>query len=323
MESPGARQQWRVFLSASLILAFFFLTASLVPLVGPVLVILIPLPVMFNLARLGRPWGLASLAAAAAVTGLVLGFSTAGGEAAFLLLMAFLGIIIHEVLRRSLSVERTVVVATATGLAFVGGAVTAQALLAGTTPWAVISASIAKTLQENIDLYTRMDISSEQVAVIKENSGKIVAFLQHTFPAWVTISVAFVVWINLLAARGVFAANGLPYPDFGDLTRWKAPERLVWFFIATGAALLLPWEGLKWAALNGLMVCLLIYFFQGMAIVTFFFKTRKVPPWLRYIFYLILILQQYLVAIVIAAGLFDLWVDFRRLDRVMKEPETS
>ncbi|MCL2670151.1 MAG: YybS family protein, partial [Syntrophaceae bacterium] len=64
--------------------------------------------------------------------------------------------------------------------------------------------------------------------------------------------------------------------------------------------------------MNIVILCSLLYFFQGLAIATYLFKARRVPVALRWVFYILLAIQQYLAILVIAVGLFDLWVDFRR-----------
>ncbi len=56
-----------------------------------------------------------------------------------------------------------------------------------------------------------------------------------------------------------------------------------------------------------------LYFCQGMAIMAFYFKALVIPPWVRGLIYFVTIIQPVLAALVCAAGIFDLWVDFRRL----------
>jgi len=122
----------------------------------------------------------------------------------------------------------------------------------------------------------------------------------------------FTVWVNLLAGRLLFRRTGLPFPDFGDLAAWKAPERLVWILIAAGGMVIVPLEGAAIVGMNLLILCGLIYLFQGLAIAAFFFRQKQVPAMFRWLFYALLLVQQYMLIIVIAFGLFDMWVDFRK-----------
>ena len=67
------------------------------------------------------------------------------------------------------------------------------------------------------------------------------------------------------------------FPSFGRLNLWKAPEYLVWAVIGCGAILLLADKGLKMIGLNGLLILMTVYFFQGIAVVSFFFEKKNFP----------------------------------------------
>jgi uncharacterized protein YybS (DUF2232 family) len=122
----------------------------------------------------------------------------------------------------------------------------------------------------------------------------------------------FTVLVNLLAGRLLFRRNGVAFPDFGDLAAWKAPERLVWILIAAGGLVIVPMEGTAIVGMNLLILCGLAYLFQGLAIAAFFFRQKRIPVLFRWLFYALLLIQQYMLIIVIAFGLFDMWVDFRK-----------
>jgi uncharacterized protein YybS (DUF2232 family) len=59
----------------------------------------------------------------------------------------------------------------------------------------------------------------------------------------------------------------------------------------------------------------LFYFFQGLAIVAYFFHHKKVPMLLRSIGYVLIAVEQFVTLFVVGLGLFDLWGDFRRLNK--------
>ncbi|MEJ2640992.1 MAG: DUF2232 domain-containing protein, partial [Desulfosarcinaceae bacterium] len=107
--------------------------------------------------------------------------------------------------------------------------------------------------------------------------------------------------------------RALPYPDFGPLNHWRAPEQIIWLLIGSGLTMLLPSQGIKLVGVNTLLVILTIYFFQGMAIVSFFFEKKKMPRPFRIMLYTLIALQQVLLLVVIALGVFDLWLDFRKI----------
>ena len=112
--------------------------------------------------------------------------------------------------------------------------------------------------------------------------------------------------------ENVRALLSLYYPDFGPLNLWKAPEYLVWGVIGCGLSLFLPNTAIKVIGLNGLLILMTVYFFQGIAIVSFYFDKKRLPRFVRVFLYTLIALQQLILLAVIGLGFFDLWVNFRR-----------
>ncbi len=124
-----------------------------------------------------------------------------------------------------------------------------------------------------------------------------------------------VVWVSLISARPVFRRLGLAFPDYGPLDHWKAPEPLVWAAVGSGVLLLLPGFALKMLGLNGVIVLMVVYFFQGIAVVAFYLHKKQVPRLARIMVYFIIAVQQLVMLIVVAAGFFDTWFNFRKIEK--------
>jgi len=102
--------------------------------------------------------------------------------------------------------------------------------------------------------------------------------------------------------------------DPDDLTCWRASDYLVWVFLASGAALLVPLDLVSTIGLNVLLVTLTIYLLQGLAIVLFWGRRLPLPLSVQCLIIAVvfLIAGPLCVIVCMVAGLFDLWVDFRR-----------
>lgn len=96
-----------------------------------------------------------------------------------------------------------------------------------------------------------------------------------------------------------------------DFSTFRNPDLLVWVLIATGSSLLLPASPIATPALNMLLIIVMLYLFQGMAVISALITKHSVPALVRILLYTMLIIQPYLLALVAGIGLFDLWVDFR------------
>jgi uncharacterized protein YybS (DUF2232 family) len=310
----------RDFLLGIAISSLTLLSVALIPLVGSIVIILSPLPILFYYTKLGRVMGLA-------VFGLSLGIvvsllSMVSPEKIFPLffLIGLTGVFLSEALKQEWSIEKTVIIPLFAVMAVGAGLLTYHSFQSGQPPWQFINAYIHNSIQENIRIYKELDISSDQINLIRDNAQQIARFLTWTFPAIVAASTGICLWLNILAARPFFRKDGMHYPDFGDLTHWKAPEKIIWLLIAGGGTLLVPQDFVKLIGANILIVCLFIYLAEGISIIGFFLKVKKVPVIFQVMLYFLILVQQYLLLIVVALGLFDLWADFRKFIRPAADP---
>ena len=296
------------------------LLVALAPFVGAIVLIFIPLPVLFYYSKNGRARGLAFLAAALSIAALVAAnIFHASNALPPLVIIALLGIIMAEAMKREYSIEKTVW-SSVLAISILGALfVLYQSILMGEAPWRLIQLYAERRIRTSIDFYTYLNISSETLKPIKENIAGIAAFIAGISPAIAVVSLAFVVWVNLLMGRAVFQKYGLPYHDFGNLSHWKPPEKMVWYLIAAGVMLLLPDNRTEFIGWNILIVILYVYLLAGLAIVSFFLKKSAVPAVFRYPIYFLIFAQQVVTMSVVAAGIFDLWVDFRKLKKTMED----
>jgi len=290
------------------------LAALYLPFIGFFLVIFIPLPVLYYHAKYGRVVSILILLTAVFIVSSVLGEGMIKGF--FLLLsLGFVGLFLSETLRRRLSIEKTVFYPSFAVFCFAFGTFSLYNLLSGTPPWVAVSDYLYHNLKIAIGIYRKMGISQEEIDILAHSLDNVVYILVRITPGLVFVATIFISWSNLLMARSLFRTNRFFYPNFGDLNRWEAPEWLVWVAIGSGFFLLLPTSFFRFLGLNGLIIIMLVYFFQGIAILAFYFEKKRFPKLVRTIVYSFIALQQFLLIIVIMVGFFDLWIDFRRMKK--------
>jgi len=294
------------------ILSLTLLVVVLIPFLGPVAIIMTPLPILYFCFRLGRIRGLAALIIAFLVVSSILSILGRPATISVLMMIGLTGVILAEVLQRRYSIEKTFVLASLVLFFSGAGFILYYARQTGTEPWRLVEMYIAGIINENLKLYAQMNISEDQIKVIRENTAEITQFFAGIFPALALSGAMFMVWLNVLAGRSLLRRHAVGFPEFGDLTLWKAPEKLVWLLIASGMMALAPLDLLETVGINLLIICCLVYLFQGLAITGFFFRRKKVPVIFRWLFYMLIVVQQYMVILVIAFGLFDIWIDFRK-----------
>ncbi len=296
-----------------------FLAASLIPDLGFVIGMFAPLPVIYY-SKSGRMQGLVVFALALLVVISFMAVIGSGFNIAFLIVWGSFGIVLSEMFRKKYAIDKiillSIVVLTLIALAFLSS----YSLRMNEDPWTLIEKYVSGGVNGLIQAYSQAGVSQEQVSLIKNNAGQISKFIYHVFPALMIVSMIFLAWLNVMAAKILFEFRKLPFSDFGDLTSWKIPDKFVWFVIAAGAMILVPIDRFKISGLNMLIVFLFIYLFQGLSIINFFFKKKGVPVLLRGMFYFLIFAQHILALLVICLGFFDIWIDFRKLNRGVKLP---
>jgi uncharacterized protein YybS (DUF2232 family) len=139
--------------------------------------------------------------------------------------------------------------------------------------------------------------------------------LSMVLPALMVIGYLVTNLLNYILVRRYCQRSQPPLTlDPDDLTCWRASDYLVWVFLASGAALLVPLDLVSIIGLNVLLVTLAVYLLQGLAIVLFWGQRLPLPLGVQclIIAMVFLITGPLCVIVCTAAGLFDLWVDFRR-----------
>ncbi|MGO9451587.1 MAG: DUF2232 domain-containing protein [Candidatus Binataceae bacterium] len=321
---------------AGLLSGAFFLAAAAIPLVGTVVTFFTPAPILIFAAGRTRAalrsavtiafaTAMVAMGAAAAVVVhhlAVHGAATASTLAAlqhaagfaimpaviYLLTFGVLTGVMAWMIERQRPFELIVVTAggvTLTVLAVVG-------LVAAGGPAALVRSMqtfLAAQLAQGQEFYRMLGMQS----VVQPETQSEVADIVRLSPALIAMLIGLSALLNLRVFWRWVGKKRLPYPLFGDLARWSTPEWLIWGLIATGFGMLAPIAPVSDIAKNAFLCFAVIYFCQGLAIIGFYFQALSVPAIFRAVIYFVTIVHPVVSAVVCLAGVFDMWVDFRRL----------
>jgi len=289
------------------------LASIYIPIAGGLFSLLTPVPVIYYSTKLGTERGVKLVGIILLVAG-VIAAATRYAHLLFLCIeFSLLGLIISELFRRKMSIGYTVLLGTGLTL-LIGFVVLAVAGLSkNKTPLEMVLAYLRGSLSENIEFYKAMEMNGEDALSAREYLRFLLDTIMKVYPALTVIGTGFVVWINVIISRPLLRIRNLPHPDFGPMDRWAAPETMVWGLIGAGFSLFLPWPSLRSVALNAVMVFLVIYFFHGLSILVFYLNKYRVPSWIRIGVYALILFQQIFAIVLSLAGLFDQWIDLRRI----------
>jgi len=299
-------------LSGITITTLIFAVSVYMPIIGFISALFIPLPTLFYRSKLGRKTG-----AVIPVLTILLMTVILGGvsiDILFFFELLLLGFILSELFELDLPVEKTMLYASSSVVLTGIVCLLFYSQASNTGIIALVSEYVAKNLELTLALYENMGVSAENIQMISASLENIQYVLVRIIPAIVVASTFFVSWSCLLIAKPILKSRELFYPAFGSLNLWKAPESLVWGVIGSGFMLALPYKSLKIIGLNMLLVLMTIYFFQGIAIVSFYFEKKQFSRMLRFLLYSLIALQQIVLLVVVGLGIFDMWLNFRKLE---------
>jgi uncharacterized protein YybS (DUF2232 family) len=187
-----------------------------------------------------------------------------------------------------------------------------------------IRENLEKSLMSAVEMHEKMGFPPESIAVLRERAPQIAETILELLPAAAFVSLGLVVLFNLVLLCRRFPEKRAQWVALASLREWKAPDLLVWGLIVSGFAIFIPGlEPLKTLAANLLLVFGACYFFQGLAIIAFYFNKNNVPRFVRGVVYLFIVFQQVFTLFVVGLGLFDMWVDFRRLRKQDLNPSQA
>ncbi|MCA1787425.1 MAG: YybS family protein, partial [Desulfobacteraceae bacterium] len=254
------------------------------PFLGVFALLLLPLPVLYFRLKLGRNSG----GIIALISFVVLMVMTRGFAFDTLYFGALLmtGLFLGECIEHHMTIERTMIF-TVTGV--LGSVLAVFAVYAGiqtTGMGDMVSDYITQYFNLTSALYTDMGIEKEQIETLNS------AFL-IVMPGMLIVSYMTTVWLNILIIKKLLARIGITLKNMETLNRFKAPAVLVWAVIGLGVLLALPVGAVKFVGINCLIIFMLVYFFQGIAIISFYFQKKGSPIFLRVFCYGLIAVQIY------------------------------
>ncbi|QDK43690.1 DUF2232 domain-containing protein [Bdellovibrio sp. ZAP7] len=150
--------------------------------------------------------------------------------------------------------------------------------------------------------------------------------LMQQFPSAIAITLIIALGVGLIFERRVFSWLNLPREKIASqlkLSEYRLPDFFIWVAMTAFLLTMVSFGGKAIAILatNIVNVALVLYFFQGLAVLEVFLNSIKAGTVSRVLVYIILVGQ--LVLILSIVGLIDYWLDFRSRIRKMTAPKAG
>jgi len=292
------------------------LVAMQVPSLLVMLGVLIPVPLIFVYVQLGRRPGIVLLALVFAVL-----FTLMGPKQAVLFFTeyAVLAGVMAETIRFRLPFDKCILFST-----LVPAALSIILLF-----FILVDreSTITEFFQEQVEGYFKQSMETlkalgdkpEDLKMMQKFADKVSGSLAQSYPSLIIIGTFITALINYYTTRflwGRIYNFDLFHP--ARFSGWAVPDRTVWIFIGSGALFFLADNILGAIAMNLFVIALVVYFLQGMAILIYFLESKNVPVFFWVLIFFVIVLQPLLIGVGIGLGIFDTWMDTRKI-RVSQE----
>jgi uncharacterized protein YybS (DUF2232 family) len=290
-----------------------FLAVAAIPIVGGIAMLFAPAPILiFAVGRLSPNLRtIISVLLASVLVAIAAGISAG---ITYGVSFGLATVLMCYMLERQRSFELIVLVTAGTML--VAGA--AAALIAAGSPDAMLTAihqSLKTGMERGQDFYKAIGMDA---GLPPDTQATAIDIFIRLSPALAAIGAAATVMLNLTVFWRWVGKKRLAYDPIGELPKWSTPEWLIWVLLAAGFAFqgfkyLIPIKPIETIALDAFICVAAVYFCQGLAIMSYYFRVLGMPTVARVAIYLITCVQPVLAVLVCLAGVLDMWVDFRRL----------
>lgn len=292
----------------------FALISVYIPVLGVIVNMIWPVPILLLGVRHGFKVSLMCLA----VAGIIIAILVNPLQAVSVVLgFGFIGIALGYAINQNWSLLKTMVVGTIASCLSKAAVLLVGFWVLGFNPLAMQLEVMGGAVEQAVEIYQKMGIPPAQIEILRETLTKTVGLLKYIMPAGFFVASVLDTFINYWVAKKILARLGRTLPDFPPFTSWTNPAWMLWIY---GVSLLIvtfyhqtPDSILYHIGTNLQVVSNLALLVQGLANVRYFIDKKGWPKFLRSIIIMLVFFNQFISQMVILIGAFDLVFDYRKL----------
>ena len=187
-------------------------------------------------------------------------------------------------------------------------------ILAGANPYVNLLAMLDGSFAYILELYRNTsELPADVLYNLEQFIDSIREFLPRVLPGMLAGTVILTVWLNLAICNNLVHRLLPEKMNWPEYRFWQLPDKLVWLVIVAASLSLVGSGVVKNTGYCLIIVSVLLYFFQGMAVFIHFLERWNVPAFVRIVIYVILIIQSFGLLLLAMIGLADIWIDFRKM----------
>lgn len=198
----------------------------------------------------------------------------------------------------------------------------AYSSITGINPYSQLQQVLDTGFAQTYELYSSSsEVPVETLVKVEQAVAELRMIIPKVLPGILICTVVLTVYINLLGCITLLRKLNPEIVTWKKYREWRLPDKLVWVLIASGIATFTGEGAISSIGFSLVLVSILLYFFQGLAVFINFTYRWKIPPYLKILIYGILIIQSYGLLLLSVIGIADVWIDFRQRQNKNDQPE--
>ncbi|MCD6420093.1 MAG: YybS family protein [Synergistetes bacterium] len=291
----------------SAISAVLFLSSIFIPIVGVIIALFCPVPIVV----LGIKHGLKRGLTGTIITSVIVGLLSGPFQALWVFMgFGFVGLGIGVLVAKGKSAIEVLIYGSMISLASKIVLVLLSLALFGVNPFSIDVKQMEHALTSALSV-------AGSSADVKLMISRWLTILQIAIPAIFFLASVIDTFLAYVVSCKVLKKMHISMPQLLPFELWVLPRSMFWGFVA---GVLFMWLGKGdvgsiWyrIGVNVQIVFSIAFMISGMSILYFWLKKIRVPKIVAWIIVIVTILQPFLSQLLVFLGIFDLWVDFRKI----------
>jgi len=285
-----------------------------VPILGNLIVIIWPLPIIILSVRHGLRWGIM----ASVVSGVVIALLI-GSMPAVLLLIGFapVGLMVGLAYRKKYSAAKVVLSSVCVSIIAKSAVLLILMFLMNIDLFTMQVDMLKKTFEVSLDIYRAAGWSETQMDQMNIDFQKGLQFVTMLFPLMIILMGVLDAYVNFAVAGKILHRLGhKDLPTLPSFEEWRLPVVLVYLY---GFSLVgMYWGGtrdltvLYQISINANMLATFLGLIQGLALVQYAANCYQLSKLMRGIIIILILTNGAFIQILGFTGLFDILFDYRR-----------
>lgn len=228
-----------------------------------------------------------------------------------------LGIVLGVVIKRKMSLLEIMVIGSFFSfiskilLMFIG------LWLLDVNPLLIGLEEIDQSINQSLSFYQNIGISPEQMEAFKNTLLQSVELIKIALPAMLILASVFDTIINYWVTEKILERLGYSLKPMISFQQWRVGPSFFWSYVAGMFLLIINTRYnlpvIQRIGLNIQLLFSIIFLITGLALISYTFNYFKIKTFFFWIICFLIFMQPFLSLIVTWIGIFDVWLDFRKL----------